>query len=858
MGRDESPGGEMSRGEAAAGRAALVSLDRLRALLSGCGAGALAGACLFAGWPLAACVALALAPYLVSLRGRPDPSSPCLGTALAAGTLGLGFSLWSLGAAWPWAWVLGLACVLAGLALPSTGCTAAAKLQDWRPLALLLGGAGAALALRGAVEDALRVNGSDAGSFAFALAPLLLAAALGAGILTFLSERHARLGPWLLPLAAAAAALCLALETLPPTEVLEAASRIQGPSVNRRHFLFGVSLLALTAGGWSAALVGAQAAALLRAVPRVHGLAVCAGSACLGLIPAATQPIVAACVVVLLGAAAAARTPSTRVFLALGALAALFLAPRHHGAWWEPYVQDDPILLADGAAEAPPVEPELPPDPIDGRLPWPAAPPGWPFASQPLPALLQLLREADPSGQIELMGAEAENLARRAGVAGVADRVGADPHAQGVLVLLPSLFADPLPDLPRVLRRVDERLAAGRSGLALGFDLGETSAEEVALICRSALRRVAEPLLLLQGTTCCVAGFPDAERTARLRERAVLPLPVAALSAEALARLAQEAHAPEASLLLRPGRARPASRSPATAARNLALLLRAADLLDAPGAAAPRGMEPRIRLELARAILEDDAGEEDRLLALLERTAPAEAARLRREREAARARLLAFLFAARDEDPFDADVRFRLGALLRRSGRPAAAIEDLTRCVELRPKLLRGVVETAEAYLAAEEMGYRRRTPAGPIDGLWIIIDETAGLPRYTRELDEPLLTARWHRAVGRAWLMHATRPGASPAARLDELHTALGRFFAALQLDPRDAEAERLMAEAMLLQGRAAQALEHARRAVALAPLDARARAQLAATTQDADERQRAAAAFFSLAPAFLPPWRP
>ncbi|MBI4878425.1 MAG: hypothetical protein HY812_02025 [Planctomycetes bacterium] len=557
--------------------------------------------------------------------------------------------------------------------------------------------------------------------------------------------------------------------------------------------------------------------------------------------------------IVLLSAAAAAPRGRTRALLALGALVALFFAPRHHGAWRAPYVQDDPILLADGAAEA--VRPD---GAIRGRLPWPPAPAGWPFPGEPLAALLRLLREAEPSGPIELHGAEAEALSSRAGVAGVANRVGSEPQARGVLVLLPSLFADPLPDLPRALRRVDERLAAGESGLALCFDLGETSAKEVALLCRLALRRVARPLLLLSGTTCCVAGFPDAERGARLCEHAVFPLPIAALSAAALARLAAPTDAPEARLLLRSGRTRSASRQPSTAARNLAVLLRASDLLDLPDAEAPRGMEPRIRLELARAILEDDAGEEDRLLVLLERTAPEEAARLRQQREAARAQLLAFLFAARDQDPLDADVRFRLGCLLRRSGHAAAALEELTRCVELRSKLMRGVLETAEAYLAAEETGYRRRTPAGPIDGLWIIIDEAAGLPRYTRGMDEPLLWARWHRAVGRAWMAHATRPGAPPAARLDELHTALGRFFAALQIDPADAEAERLMAEAMLLQGRAAHALEHARRAVALAPLDARARALLAVAAPGQDEKQRAAAAYLSLAPAFLPPWRP
>ncbi|MBI4878426.1 MAG: hypothetical protein HY812_02030 [Planctomycetes bacterium] len=250
-----SPGAEMIRG----------ARERLRALLAGCGAGALAGACFFAGRPLAAAFALALAPALVSLRGRPSPSAPCLGAALFGAALGLSCALWSLGAAWPWAWIVGSACVLAGLALPSTGSIDAAKLPFGGGFALLTGGAGFALALQGAVEDALGASGSDAGSFAFALVPLLVAAALGAAVVSFLADRHARLRPWLLPLLAAAAALCLALEALAPAEVLEAASRIQGPSVNRRHFLFGVSLLAVTAGGWSAAFVGAQAAALLRA-----------------------------------------------------------------------------------------------------------------------------------------------------------------------------------------------------------------------------------------------------------------------------------------------------------------------------------------------------------------------------------------------------------------------------------------------------------------------------------------------------------------------------------------------------------------------------------------------------------------
>ncbi|MFG0318370.1 MAG: hypothetical protein ACF8XB_13945 [Planctomycetota bacterium JB042] len=756
-------------------------MGRTAGFLTGAGAGAAAFACLVGNSPVGAAgaVAAALLLHAVTAPGRPL----AVGSALFGGAGGLALALRIFpGAGSATVLGVGVALLLAGVLLARVSPAASPGAPGLGPTStrryVAVSSGLAFVVLLGAVSRAaLPTTGDDPATRTFLLAPLLVAAGIGAGVVGFLVRRHASLAPRLPFLLSLAAIGTWLLEARSLDEIFALADRIQGPSVTRRHFLFGASLLAGSLGGFTAAVLGG----LLASKPAAASWLVRGGVA-LGIAAAAVHPIPTAVGVGLLVTAAGVSKPRrvSRVgasFIAAGLLLLLGLRPsitewvRGHSG---PRVLDEIRTHSVG----------------EGRTS------AWPFAEVLLatwPA-----SSTDPRPRID--------AAR-------------DSFGAPVAALLKSLG---------LLGAASDARSTG----SMRYRLGEWTFPQLRLAARLACEEMDAPVTFLDGRNVVFSHDESGDPYFR---NALLPDLRLALSTEATAALAAEAGDGRIErLVLRAARTRISPFRPALAAANLRRLVRRADRLD-------EGDLPhhRLELDLGAAILDDDAEREDRVLDQLERFDSARARALRAERAAAREKLHEFLVAARDADPADADVRHRLGLVYLRSGRTLAGLAELTRALELRPKLLAAGVDLMEGYLRAEEEGVHRWSAGGgPLSNL----DTVAAVHRMIRrELDDPDLAARAGVALARLRLLEADAEG--DPERAEQLRReAFARANFALLHDATDAAAHRVLAEALLARRiRPDGAHGHAQEAVRLDPHDPRNHRTALRAARTPDQRRHA-----------------
>ncbi len=673
-------------------------------------------------------------------------------------------------------------------------------------------------------REVLAIVGTDAPGAVAVIATWLAAAGLGAWVTRFLLDRHPRFRPLGAPLLALAAAAALAIEIPPFDEVLARARSIQGPSVTRSHFLYGGALLAGSVAGAAIFCLGALCQSVVIEAPRRIGLVAAAVAGSAAPFAAGAYGVPFAMISALLAGAAASPRRSPRVACVIGAAITLGLASRWSRVPNPTFVLEDPIRQFDGRP--------VPPD-VRGRAGRPARPdpPGWPF--------LDLDR-----GLHELESA--------LGILG--------PPS------MPELFADvrtvPAEEFAQPLLDESRHWRDGREGPPFQLfviDLAELTFDEVRAAAGAIVRTNRRPVTFLHGRHAIfVCGNDSAPRRfdplalddGRLRAVAQPPGPVYAFSREATAALA-DVDRPTATLLLRRGRTRLSHRRWDLAATNLRALTRRADRLgpDDP-LDSPNGTEARVRLELCAAILDDDAKREVEMLQLLARSSSDDAARLGRERAAARDAILEFLLAARDEDPSNADTRHRLGRVLRGRGDVAAAIDELTRTAELRPKLEMAAVELADAFVDAELAGYRKWTPRGPLESLrqvWAV------QRAFLKAVDDPDVVTAWEQVVARVGRIEADRED-DPAEAERLRRGALGRYRLGFLHDAYDVDAHREYAETLreldIADGQLRRILDLTR----IDPLDARVFQLLAAYAQSRADRTRALAASLRLSAAAPP----
>ncbi len=759
-------------------------MGRTAGFLTGAGAGAAAFACLVGNSPVGAtgAVAAALLLHAVTAPGRPL----AVASALFGGAGGLALALRIFpGAGSATVLGVGVALLLAGILLARVSPAATPGAPGLGPTStcryVAVSSGLAFVVLLGAVSRAaLPTTGDDPATRTFLLAPLLVAAGIGAGVVGFLVRRHASVAsrlPFLLSLAAIGTWL---LEARSLDEIFALADRIQGPSVTRRHFLFGASLLAGSLGGFTAAVLGG----LLASKPSAAASRLVRGGVALGIAAAALHAIPAAVGVGLLVTAAGVSKPRrvSRVgasCIAAGLLVLLGLRPsitewpRGHSG---PRVLDEIRTHSVG----------------EGRTS------GWPFAEVILATWSE--SSTDPRPRID--------AARDS-------------------------FGAPVAALLHSLGLLDAVSDARRTG-SMRYRLGEWTFPQLRLAARLACEEMDAPVTFLDGRNLVFIHDESGDPYFR---NVVLPDLRLALSSEATAALAAEAGDGRIErLVLRTARTRIHPRRPALAASNLRRLVRRADRLD-------EGDLPhhRLELDLGAAILDDDAEREDRVLDQLERFDRRRARSLRAERATARERLHDFLVAARDADPADADVRHRLGLVYLRSGRTLAGLAELTRALELRPKLLAAGVDLMEGYLRAEELGVHRWSAGGgPLSNL----DTVAAVHRMIRrELDDPDLAARAGVALARLRLLEADAE--DDPARAEQLRReAFARANFALLHDATDAAAHRVLAEALLARGiRPDGAHGHAREAVRLDPHDPRNHRTALRAARTEDQRRQALA---------------
>ncbi|MBL8766889.1 MAG: hypothetical protein JNL94_05980, partial [Planctomycetes bacterium] len=268
---------------------------------------------------------------------------------------------------------------------------------------------------------------------------------------------------------------------------------------------------------------------------------------------------------------------------------------------------------------------------------------------------------------------------------------------------------------------------------------------------------------------------------------------------------------------------------PRTGARALEHLLAHAPGLRANDVPA---LLARARVELALAILRDDAVAEDHGFGLLEATDGAAIRALRAERARARDRLWIALARMRAADATDADIRFRFGTVLGRGNAPLAGVDELTRCIEFRPTLVDAFEELARAYLGAARRNEFKWTATGALDISYAV--ERLVVLMHPERVDEASQARMWT-LLGRARRAKALRQS-EVTARTPLLRDALGRFHRALELRPDDAEALLFQTLALLELEETAAAKASARSAVDAAPLEPRARAVRAAAMVAAD----------------------
>lgn len=826
-----------------------------RSLAAGSASAALAYALLLFGFgPIATCGLVASAA-LVAARGGLRPHGWLFGTALGAMVASRLLSDWGIDGIFTAATIAGV--VAATLTSPSNGSARRIGTDDpdldrgGIPIAVLAAAMALALAIGSELRETVAICGLDARSLVYGLVPPLLLAGLGAAIGAFLARRHESLR-WILPLAASLAVAAFLLAFAPDTATrLGYVEVIQTPAASRRAFLFGVSLAMVVGCGAAASAAGvllgcAAFRAARRAVSWAAPLGATAGAALAAVTP--VHPAVPAALALTAGAwIAGERTPRARVGVVALAAVALALAP------WRAGIPDRPrFTLTDRHAlyfgdDAPPAAPTA-----DGRPLFERDPPGWPFQSEPLPGTLELVRAAVKEGEILLIGDEAAALAARSDDREL--RVGAREDALeaerlAAIVFLPSTFAARLDHFTRFRDYTSRAVARlrGDGRFVIVADLAQINLETLAAAVRAPRDAGLTTRLAIHGRYAIVfsdRSNPDAGHDAAFAKLARLPRPALLLGADdcnTLATLGVALHHPSHEYLLRgEGRARLPHGVPKQASTNLRRLLR----LTRATRAVPE--DTRIRLELAAAILDDDYATEDRLLRLLARSSAEDAARLVIQRSRARERIVAALLADREDEvmAFDADLRFRVGRVMRGLGNTLAAIEEFVRVIELRPHLLEAPVALAEVFLDADAKHQTRTVHGHVAYGR----DMPFQLDLWLAEVEEESLRSRIEVARGVAHLRTALE---SESGRRDDfLRQALGRFRLAAELDPAAADATRLYGETLFHLGFAEEARTRARQAVAIAPLDPRTHALLAAVTDDPQEALRAKAEVLRLEP--------
>ncbi len=746
-----------------------------------------------------------------------------------------------------------------------------------RAIALLALGFFLATTLGITSATATRICGRDAASIVFATAPAFLVAGIGAAAGRYLLRRHLAVRESLAMYAALAIAILIALFRADSSDWLRHAKAIESPAATRNAYLYGVALLSLVVsglplffGGALAASVGNDRAGLglslrttsFAAIGVVVGLAVDSSSP---LLPALSG------LAAIVAAYLASNRGLARGILVVAAIAMTAVAIGDRNA--RPlldggFVLYDPVAQFDGsesasdtpqtdAAVAPRVEPTR-----DGRPERIADPPGWPFQSDLSHALIDLAAGMAPAGEIRLFGDEAPAMVAATGrddVVPIEQETKVVPGARAVIVL-PSVFANPMTRLTAFDRFLDRQLATIGTGgtLFIALDLSEVDPTHLSVVARMLRHRCGGVALLLHGRHAVFAGMPDidvkvrdATRTAWLSMLAKVarpPLPALALSPGAVARLAaNDTDLHDESILLCNGRKKLPHADPRRAAEQLRRLLALSDRyfdgIDDPASPATlRFDESRVRLELAAAILDDDARTEDRLLRILDVQGATDAPRLRIQRERARDRIARFLIERRETDGLDADLRYRLGRVLRGAGEVHGALDELTRVVELRPHQLDAVVDLAETYLEADAKGL-----AKVVHG---VVLPSRRMPFILEKnlvgLEDSRLLARVEIARAESTLRDARQGEGEARARL--LNDVLDRLKKGVALDPSVANSDRIYAETLHRLGSDGKALDAARRAVLADPFDPLARALVVALATDAKERTRAAAAVFML----------
>lgn len=714
---------------------------------------------------------------------------------------------------------------------------------------------GATMALAIAIGAELRavttICGLDSRSLVYGIVPALACAALGASVTRFLVKRHPTLRPWLVAITALGAATLLLASERIVGDRRELVEIIQTPAASRRAFLFGVSLAMTIGVGAIAFTLGVLAQCVAtRAMRNELVLAAPIGTTAgaLLVILAPVHPAIVAGLAITVGALGIV-TVANRSRTAIVAIAAALLATV---AWRVDPPSIPPFTLTDRHALYFGAEDADPPPTANGRPHFERDPPGWPFQSEVLPRTIELVRAAASQGEILLIGDEAAALAagsadRELAVGSRSDALSGRPRAG--IVFLPSIFASRLRHFPRfdefVGRALEYLRPDGR--FVVVADLAQIDLESLAAVVRAPRDHGLATRVAIHGRHAVVfadRSTPTAEHDAAFAALARPPRPTLLLGAEdtgVLATIGVWPHHPAHEYLLQgEGRARLPHSSPKQASANLRRLLR----LTRSTRAAPEDI--RIRLELAAAILDDDYATEDRLLRLLARAGAEDASRLLVQRTRARERIVEYLLADREDKvmALDADLRFRIGRVMRGLGNTLAAIEEFVRVVELRPHLLEAPVALAEVFLDADAKRLTRSVHGHIAYGR----DMPFQLDVFIADLEDESLLSRMEVARGVSHLRTALE--LESPSREDFLRQALGRFRLAFELDPAAADATRLYGETLYRLGFVEEARQRARQAVSIAPLDPRTHALLATVTDDPKEALRAKAEVLRLAP--------
>ncbi len=251
-------------------------IERLRALLCGCGVALAVFSGLATGLPWAAWCALGAVFVAACVR---RPLAPLhVGTFLAGIALGVALApdAWlSIGSEWTIA--IGGTVALSGCALPGTQAT------DFSPRSLAFtscaatAAAAATLSARDVTTITLQLSGYNASVAATALVTLASITAISAALTRFVANRHPKLmraSLVVLPIIAVVAIHFVPVDSARMDDVEELTDKLHTTDASRADFLGSVALFVLMTGGVAAAAFGATLGAALATACRWSGLAI--------------------------------------------------------------------------------------------------------------------------------------------------------------------------------------------------------------------------------------------------------------------------------------------------------------------------------------------------------------------------------------------------------------------------------------------------------------------------------------------------------------------------------------------------------------------------------------------------------